>query len=740
LSGIPECVLPLSVSMRKVLSCFASLLTAGFAAALFAASPGPLAPDPSSVPIVRRFARQFPEDHLRHLPIDSAVSARAWTNYISAFDPERVYFLDSDIARFRVDEGKLGAKLKTGDTDFAYEVFAVFTERLRNRYDYVCSLLDKGFDLQQKQTYRWKRKDAPWPATETEWNDLWQKRIKNEYIQQVVGRELAAAAASTNAVEKKEGEPGGKSALPSPEEVIRQRHKQLLILLGDSDSEWVLQRYLTAFTEAYDPHSAYMSLSSTEDFDIEMKLSLTGIGALLNAEDGAAKVVRLVPGGPADMDKREQRLRPNDKIVAVGEGDKPPVDVLHWPLNKIVRLIRGEKGTKVVLIVVPASDPTGSTTKTVDLMRDEVKLEEQAAAAKYERIKNGDGTTSNFGIINLPTFYANMKVGSIRDEEFKSSAYDVDKILKEMTDRQVDGVILDLRNNGGGSLMEAIKITGLFITLGPTVQVKDRTLKVWPDLDPDDSYSGPLLVLVNRLSASASEIVAGALQDYGRALIVGDTKTHGKGTVQTILDLNPRDKKMGSLKVTTGSYYRISGISTQLKGIAPDIVVHSPFDYMELGEEYLPNALELSAVGPASYKPVADLAPLIPTLRTNSEKRCAGDPRFIAYRQLLQRIETINKAEELPLDLDERRALAKSEKELSSLEAELDPESEGGAEDTKKSDISRDLVLQESLRILADYVVMKRKEPKTAEPPTTAAYPGKKSLAQSIAEWLLERL
>jgi len=713
--------------MLKSVFRFVAILTLGLVPALFAAAPLPLAPDPSSVAIVRRFARQFPEDHLRHLPIDSALSTRAWTNYITAFDPERVYFLDSDIVRFRADETKLGTQLKAGDIDFAYEVFAVFTERLRNRYDYVCSLLDKGFDLEKKETYRWKRKDAAWPADEAEWNDLWRKKIKNEYIQQVVARELAVAAATntvaaTNVVEKKEGEPKEKSALPTPEELIKQRYKQLLIVLDDSDAEWVLQRYLTAFTQAYDPHSAYMSLSSMEDFDIEMKLSLIGIGALLNAEDGAAKVVRLIPGGPADMDKRELRLRPNDKIVAVGEGDRPPVDVLHWPLNKIVRLIRGERGTKVVLTVVPASDPTGSTTKTVDLIRDEVKLEEQAASARYETIKRGDGTSLNLGIITLPTFYANMKVGSVRDDDFKSSAYDVDKILKEMTGKNVDGVILDLRNNGGGSLMEAIKLTGLFITLGPTVQVKDRSLKVWPDLDPNISYSGPLLVLVNRLSASASEIVAGALQDYGRAVIVGDTKTHGKGTVQTILDLNQRNKKMGAVKVTTGSYYRISGTSTQLKGVTPDIVIHSPFDYMELGEEYLPNALDLSDVTSATYTPVADLAPLIPTLRTNSETRCANDPRFIAYGKLLQRIETINKTEELPLNLDERRALAKSEKELSTLEAELDPDTDTeNTPETPKKDIKHDLVLQESLNVLADFVQLTR--PSVAPPAQPVVQP-----------------
>ena len=567
--------------MRRLITFLAALLLGAVPAAL-SAGRAALTPDPSYIQIARRFARQFPEEHLRRLPIDAGVSSRAWTNYIASFDADHVYFLESDVAAFRADELALGERLKGGDMDFAYQVFQVFLERVKDRYEYVSSLLDKGFDLQQKETYKWKRKDTPWPANKAEWNDLWRRKVANEYVQQVVSRELAAAAA-TNKVEAKEG--GNKSLLPSPQDLIRQRYKQLQIILSDSDAEWVLQKYLTAFCQAYDPHSAYMPLSSMDDFDIEMKLSLVGIGAVLSAEDGAAKIVELIQGGPADLDKRESRLRPNDKIIAVGEGDKPAVDVLHWPLHKIVKLIRGEKGTKVVLIVVPASDPTGSTTKTVDLIRDEVKLEKQAASARYEEVKDSAGAARRIGIVTLPTFYANMRAGSMSDDDFKSSAYDVAKILEEMSGKNVDGVILDLRNNGGGSLLEAIKLAGLFIGTGPIVEVKekDRTPKVLKDLDPNIYDEGPLIVLVNRLSASASEIVAAALQDYGRALVVGSSKTHGKGTVQTILDL-ARDKKMGSIKVTTASYYRINGKSTQLRGVTPDIVILSPFDYMEFGE------------------------------------------------------------------------------------------------------------------------------------------------------------
>jgi carboxyl-terminal processing protease len=444
-----------------------------------------------------------------------------------------------------------------------------------------------------------------------------------------------------------------------------------------------------------------------------MKLSLVGIGARLRSEDGAAKIDEVIPGGPADQDKRDVRLRAGDKIIAVAQDQREPVNVLHWPLDKVVKLIRGEKGTRVVLTVIPATDPTGNTTKQVDLIRDEVKLEEQAAKGEVQSMVGADGKPRKFGIIRLPSFYANMQAESVFSSDYRSATDDVRKIIENLQTQGIGGVILDLRNNGGGSLVEAIRMTGLFISMGPVVQVRERFgVRVLQDRESDLVYDGPLMVLVSRMSASASEIVAGALQDYGRAIIVGDSKTHGKGSVQTVLDLGS-DKKLGELRLTTASYYRISGGSTQLKGIAADIVLPSPFGAMDIGEEYQPYALEWSTVARVGYKPVADLTPVIDRLRARTLGRQQVDPRFTAYRQSLDRIQAINNSKELPLNIETRREWARTEKELAEIEEKLMDETKSDDGKGKPPDV----VLAEALNMASDWAVWRAEQP---EPPVVA--------------------
>ncbi len=669
--------------------------------------------------IAERFAERIPMYHLMRRPMDDAISARAWTNLFTSLDFDHMYFMESDIERFADSRTTLDDAIADGDLSFAEEVFDLFKQRVQERNDYTDQLLDAGFDLTKQETYRWNRREASWPATIEECNELWRLRIKNEYVRQIVAKQIAAetpeedaatdpiiidtngvkSATDSDSAVTNEADTVEQADL-SPEAFIRKRYKQMLTMLADSDGKWLIERYLTAFAHAYDPHSGYMTASSVEDFDIEMKLSLTGIGALLRSEEGAAKVVRLIPGGPADMDERDIRLRPGDRIIAVGQDREPIIDVLHWPLHRVVGLIRGPKSTRVVLTVIPASDPSGSTTKQVDLVRDEVKLEEQAAESSVRKIIDSNGHERTFGVIRLPAFYASMGIDNPRHPEYRSAAKDVQVILRDLQTNGVEGVILDLRNNGGGSLLEAIRMSGLFIRSGPTVQVRDRhSIKVLPDRNPSLAYAGPLVVLVNRLSASAAEIVAGALQDYGRALVVGGKKTHGKGTVQTIVKLGG-DTQLGSLRVTTASYYRISGSSTQLRGVTPDIIIPSPFDYMRLGEDAMPNPIPWSAVMPARYLPVADLDGIKPQLRAASEARRNASGRFEAYQQLLDRIEAINDAEELPLDLEGRMALARSEQDLAELQESLIPESRDGNGDKKQH---ADLVLEETLQILADF-------------------------------------
>ena len=464
--------------------------------------------------------------------------------------------------------------------------------------------------------------------------------------------------------------------------------------LQQTEPEWVLQKYLTSFTRAYDPHCSYMAPATTEDFDIGMKLSLTGIGAVLRSEDGAALILSIVAGGPAD---RDGRLKPGDKITEVAQGDKEAVSILHWSLSKAVRLIRGEKGTTVVLTVIPASDPSGSTTKKIAIVRDKVKLEGRSAKGEIKEVTGSDGKVRKLGIIRIPAFYADLKAMREDAETYKSSSRDVDKLLVDMRRKGVNGVLLDIRSNGGGALLEAISMTGLFIERGPVVQVKKTGYATGAmfDRDPYVAYAGPLVVLINRYSASASEILAGALQDYDRAVIVGDSKTFGKGSVQGIFRLSDA-KKMGTAKITTALFYRVSGSSTQLKGVSPDIRIPSMTELAEAGEDHLDNPLEWTMKPPARFFPAGDLGDVNESLREKSEKRRADDEEFTAYIKLLDLYDSLRDKEELSLKIDERRKEAEKRRKLVKEIKEL--ADHGHDEKAKRSD----LILAEGLNILSD--------------------------------------
>jgi carboxyl-terminal processing protease len=704
----------------RALACALAALCATSGAAPTAA---PLAPKPQHGEAARQMARILPREHILRLPMSDEVSARAWTNYFNILDFEHVVFLQSDIERFRGSATELDDKLTEGDISFAFEVMEVYRARLRDRVDYATSRLKKPFDLNRAETFAWKRKDAPWPESKAAWDELWRQRLQNDLVGRLVAAQLSAR---TNG-------PPDASAIA---ESIAKQYQRRLSIVTDNDGDWVAQMYLSAFTRAYDPHTDYMSPSSAEDFNIEMKLSLIGIGAELSSEDGAAKINRLIPGGPAARDTRDIHLMPGDKIVAVGQGRTGEmVDTLHWPLNKVVRLIRGEKGTVVRLTVIPQSDPTGTATKIVDLVRDEVKLEEQAVKSSVENAVDSGGQNRRVGVIKVPAFYADMKAGASGKGDFRSVSRDVAAAIEKLREERVEAIALDLRGNGGGALIEAVRTTGLFIPVGPVVQVKEGfRVRMLPDADPSVAYDGPLMVLVNRLSASASEIVAGALQDYGRALVVGDSKTHGKGSVQTILELD-REGKLGQIKITNASYFRITGSSTQLRGITPDIVISSPFDfYPDLGEDRQPNAIPWSRVAPVPYTAATGLAKVLPELTAASVKRRSTDPRFVAYARLLKRIEDINRMNELPLGIEERRRLAESDKELNELQRDPEEDDDGGTRpEPKKKAGQPDLVLEESLRILAETVLL---QPAVMPPPPPAgkAVP----MPQWLQEWLRE--
>jgi carboxyl-terminal processing protease len=671
-------------------------------------------------------AEGLPKLHLTHAAFDEKIATNALSLYLNMLDFDHTFFLASDIAEFQQHGPQLAQELHAGDVRIGVEIYNRFMERMTNRLAYVGVLLKHGFDTSKKEVFLWKRKDAPWAADEAEWNDLWRRKVENEYLGRIVAMKLADEEKAQ--AKKKKGlfgwikkgdaktaakDAGVKDLKPAvkdededsaepqltPNQFILKRYAQFQEVLQDSDLDWVLQRYLMAFTMAYDPHSEYMMPTTEEDFDISMRLSLCGIGAVLSPEDGAAKVERLTTGGPAE---RDGRLKPGDKIIAVAQDDKPAKDILHLPLNKTVRLIRGDKGTRVVLTVVSKNDVTMTKPRKIDLIRDEIKLEESRAKEEVHSEITPGVVTQQFAVITVPEFYADMKGQQAGKRDATSVAHDVRKILSGFSTQRVDGVVLDLRNNGGGSLEEAVELTGEFIGSGPIVQVRQQQneVQVLADTDPSVDYAGPLVILVNRLSASASEILTAALQDYGRALVVGDTKTHGKGTVQTMLPMAAGAEKLGALKLTTASFYRIAGGSTQLRGVTPDIVVPSTLDTMEIGEEFLPNALPWNTVEPSGYARDHTLQPLIPALRKLSVDRLAHDPRFANHRKLLERSVERSQNKEVSLNLNARLAEARSDRDIEKLQQQEDEEVTVGKEKKKRNDV----VLDETLHILADLI------------------------------------
>lgn len=666
--------------------------------------------------IARAVSFSLPNFHLNQLPLDEHISTNTFSLYLESLDPSKSYFLQSDIDQFSKEANKLSEELERGNVEFAYKVFDVLMERMHNRVEYIDSLLEMGFDLTKEETFLWDRQDANWPKDEAEWNELWRKRIKHEYVARLVSKQVYAEDEKTNTVKtasapatntvaaveddgEEEYDESAETANLTPEEFIRERYKQYMQTMKSFDEEMLLQRYLTSFSHVYDPHSDYLSPSSVEDFDINMKLSLVGIGAMLRPDDGTAKIIRIIKGGPAD---KEGSLKEGDKIIAVGDGKKEPTSILHWPLYKAVRLIRGKKDTTVELTVIPSSDRTGTRTKKIRIVRDEVKLEEQEAKSEVREIKLEDGTTRKLGVLTLPDFYADFKATSNNEKNAKRASVDVKREIDKLLLEGIDGLILDLRNNGGGSLFEAIEIAGLFIPSGPIVQVKDRRdVQVLPDADPDMNYGGPMVVLVNRLSASASEILAAALQDYQRAIIVGDKKTHGKGTVQTLMPIP--GKRKGSLKITTAGFYRINGESTQLKGVIPDIIIPSYLDVMEIGEDSMEHALPWTKIRSAGYSPMNDLKKMVPLLAEQSKERLDANAEFQAFMAKRARLKDRYETKTVSLSLEQRLAEAEAEKELDDIQS-------GAFLDDGEKNKKHDIVLDETLHILIDLIDMEKSQ------------------------------
>ncbi len=683
--------------------------------------------------IAKKMARTLSMGHISQKPLDDSVSRQAWTNLLDLFDFDRSYFLQSDINAFTNYQDQIDDMVKAGNVALPYDIYQVFRQRVQERYAFVTNQLNQKFDFEIDENYEIRRKEsAVWPADSQAQDDLWRKRIKSDLLGMMLSRELAEAAATNKSLRASDaltnrvaaaasGDPAAVAGADSsaagkppltPAENIAKRYKQFTTIIEDMDEEAILQRYLSAVCYAYDPHTDYMSPMRKEDFDIDMNLSLCGIGASLRSEDGMAKVMELIPGGPAERDKRDIRLISGDKIIGVGQGNEPIEDIVHQPLNKAVRKIRGAKGTKVVLEVIPVSDPSGTTTKLVDLIRDDVKLEEQAATGYVARVTLADGRMHRLGVVRLPTFYATMDKRP-GQAGYRSATEDVAAFIRMFNREDVEGMILDLRNNGGGSLREAISLTGLFIRSGPVVQVRESNrilVMPVPNMDGALAFRKPIAVLINRASASASEIVAGALQDYGRAIVIGDSKSHGKGTVQTVLPLG--SEKYGSLKVTTASFYRINGASTQMKGVQSAIVIPSSLEGLDIGEDKMPGALPWTEVEPAMYVSVFDINQFTTQLKKMSAERLAENKEYARHCKLVHSFEEAYERKTVPLHKDARRKLMNDEAALREMDGgeeseQDDPAAAGETEMPGRTVKDKDdIVLNESMNILSDLIAL----------------------------------
>lgn len=732
------------ITKKMIAACFAACLFAAAAedAPSLESALG-LAPQKHFATIARKAANMLPAYHVTQRTLDEAVSQRAWTNLVTMYDYNHAVFLQGDLDRFAPMQAGIGDALRRGDLSFAYDVHRTFVRRLGECIAFVTNYLEKGeIDFSADETYLYNRKDAPWPETAEARDDIWRMRIKNELLAQILGRELddeedAAAGAGGRrkrdrakgkkaSLGRKEAEakPAGTNAVeaaekpePTPKEALLNKYRHYLSwVLTELDETKVMERFLLAAAMAYDPHSAYMAPDSKEDFDMDMSLSLCGVGAVLSQsmDDGALEIKEVMKGGPM---AREGSIKAGDKIVGVGQGEGPVEDVVWKPMRKSIKKIRGKKNTKVVLEV---TDRNGSSRRRVPLVRDEIKLEDQAATGRVEQVVL-NGVTNRMGYVKLPAFYGTMDKRP-NDPGFRSCSLDVAKWIAKFNTQGVDGMALDLRGNGGGSLKEAVLLSALFVRPNPgpcpVVQIREtRNLYVLPTFpdQPTFAFRKPLVVLIDRHSASASEIVAGVLQDTGRALVLGDTQSHGKGTVQTVMPMGRAE--YGSMKITTARFYRINGSSTQVRGVASDIRLPSAFDERtDVGEDNLPNALPWSRIEPASYDAIWNMQDFVPRLRELSAARVAQVPEWTRRLQVVKLCRDLSERRTAPLERAARKKMMKEERaildEADDVGDEEEEEDGAAGEPTDEEEAAaarkRDIVLTEAMNVLGDLARLTR--------------------------------
>ena len=634
-------------------------------------SPAGLVPGPNDGRIAYVTARLLDNYHYSQKPLDPEMSKRFFDNYLETLDPRRENFLQSDMdefAHYRTNLDKLTITPKNvANLTPAFEIYQRYIERLQQHNAYVDELLKQDkFKFNGNDRLAIDRRYAPYPKDLDEAKQLWRAQLRYQYLQEKLSRELSAT--NNDAVI-----PLPKDASTDIAETLARHYRWNFHTATNWDSTDVLQAYLEALTHAYDPHSDYFNTEHAQDFSINMSLSLFGIGAQLMEDDGYCTISKLIRGGPAEKSKK---VNEKDRIVAVAQGNSPPVNVVDMELSKVVQLIRGAKGTEVRLTISPAEDRAAR--EVITLVRDEIKLEDQEAKAKLIELPNEHGGTNRVGVIDLPSFYATIDLPGSDDHSSKSTTADVAQLSKKLKQEKVDGIILDLRSNPGGSLEEAVKFTGLFIKDGPVViaRAPDGNIQTRSDNDPSELYEGPLAVVINRFSASAAEIAAAALQDYGRAVIVGDTSTHGKGTVQNLNPLRPfvwpatpsATNDPGTVKITIQKFYRVSGASTQLKGVVPDIILPDRLNNLpDIGESSLENPLPWDTISSATYDKLNLVDPYVAALRRDSDARVATNQDFAYIRQDIEQDKKMQ--EDKSVSLNERTLIKERQDNLARQKA-----------------------------------------------------------------------
>lgn len=654
----------------------------------------PLVPERDQRDASMHIARSLLVNHYRKQDFDRNLSSEVFDNYLKSLDDQKLYLLKSDIDEFERYRFQLHSALKSGQLDPGFVIYNRYLQRSLERLDFQLDYLKnqiKDINFDQHEFVLTDRKNSVWAKDMAELEDIWRRRVKSALLSSILSdTELQQAK----------------------DNLIKRYENQLKRTLQIS-SEDAFQTYMNAYTTVYDPHTNYFSPRSSENFNINMRLSLEGIGAVLQSDNEYTKVVRLVTGGPAE--KRGQ-LKPGDRIVGVAQGENAEmVNVVGWRLDEVVDLIRGPKESVVRLEVIPATSKVDTDTRQIHIIRDKVKLEDQAASSQLIETER-NGIKKRVGVIQIPTFYADFQAMQNGESDYKSTTRDVRNLLKELqSEKMVDGLVIDLRGNGGGSLDEANQLTGLFIDKGPTVQIRNANdrIDLLEDPDPELAYGGPLIVLVDRMSASASEIFAGAIQDYGRGLIMG-SQTFGKGTVQSVRPLNH-----GQLKITQAKFYRISGASTQHKGVIPDILIPDAIDRTLVGEDALEHALPWDSIPAVPYPQLNKIHTVVTELGERHNKRFEQNPEFKLLQEEIalveeqrsqekvslnrkQREKEISKSELAQLNLINKRRALKGETPFKSFkEWEEDVEKRTGENQPKKE---LDFVMKESAEVLLDFI------------------------------------